>query len=425
MKNALIFLAILSLLALSCTKKTTTNNYYYPAEAGKLVGFVYPPDSEAEVTVHLGIVETWVYVDTVGYFEFGELPPGTYSISVKADGYMDYQSSKPTWISGGATVSLDTIYLSSIHDLVESVHPADGTEAVRLDDRIRILFRKEMNQESVEEAFELHPELEGSFVWYDRCGVDRCPSMELHFVPEQHFVTGTVYQVKIDTLAADIDGIKLSDPCEFSFTTEPLRIAYASPSDGETWVSPFTGISIRFNTEMDAASVVSAFEMVDSELNPIAGQFSWRYQIQLDFRPQLALAGGEKYTVTVDTAAFEIGGGKLAEAYQFSFTVQPVRVLDTWPLPSENWVDPEAVVSVLFSTNMDAQSVILAFKMVDSGLNDVTGQFAFPSARQMSFTPDLALATNETYTVTIDTNAKDISGGSLENSYVFWFKTRP
>jgi hypothetical protein len=63
--------------------------------------------------------------------------------------------------------------------------------------------------------------------------------------------------------------------------------------------------------------------------------------------------------------------------------------------------------------------------MVDSNLIDVTGKFEWGDSQNMRFLPDSILAYDETYTVTIDTNAKDISGGSLEKAYNFWFKTRP
>jgi len=337
---------------------------------------------------------------------------------------MDYHWYKTIWVTGGTTVSVDSIFLVSIHDLIQSVSPYDGAEGVRVYETIRISFRTDMNKESVENALQVEPELQGDFYWYSgRKGV--AGWTELHFVPKGLFATNTTYQVTIDTTASDAEGIKLSEPYQFSFTTEPLRVMSTRPSHKETWVSPYTGVTIRFNSVMDAESVTSAFKMVDSELNDVTGEFSWRYQSQMDFRPYSILAANEKYTVTIDTTASDLSGGKLSEPYQFSFTTEPIRIVFTEPMHKETWVDPLATVSIIFNTDMDAESVILAFKMVDSQLQDVTGEFTWPSQRQMNFTPDSALAGNETYTVTIDTNAKDVSGGSLDSPYIFWFKTRP
>ncbi len=425
MKKVLIFMAILSLVIFNCSKKTITNNYYPSADMGAIVGFVYPPDSEAKVIVYLGLEIASTKIDTAGYFELTELPPGTYSILVEAGGYMDYQSSKTIWVTGGTTVSVDNIYLVSIHELIQSVSPYDGSEGVRLSERIRITFRKEMNTGSVESAFRVEPGVEGEFSWYDGRIKGVGGISELRFVPKDQFASNTRYQVTIDTTASDTGGIKLSEPYQFSFTTEPINVLSTRPSPKETWVSPNTWISIIFNTHMDAESVILAFKMVDSQLNDVTGDFSWRYQRQIDFRPHSVLAGNEKYTVTIDTTASDVNGARLPEPYQFYFTTEPVRILSTKPTNKETWVDPNTTVSIFFSTNMDAESVILAFKMVDSQLNDVTGDFSWRYPRQMDFTPDSALAGNETYTVTIDTNAKDVSGGSLDTPYIFWFKTRP
>lgn len=425
MKKALICLAIFSLMFFNCSKKTITNNYYPSADKGAIVGFVYPPDSEAKVIAYLGLEIASTYIDTNGYFVLSELAIGNYTLLVEAEGYFDHQSKPNISVTGGATVSVDTVFLTSIHDLILSVSPYDGAEGVRLEERIRISFRTSMNTESVESAFHVEPEVEGEFSWYYHGRKGVYGLTDLHFEPRDGFATNTCYQVTIDTTASDAEGIKLSEPYQFSFTTEPIKILSTRPSHKETWVSPYTGVTIMFNSEMDAESVTSAFKMVDSELNDVPGDFSWRYQRQIDFRPHSVLAGNEKYTVTLDTNASDLGGGKLPEQYQFYFTTEPIRIVFTSPTHKETWVDPSTTVSIFFSTNMDAESVILAFKMVDSKLEDVAGEFAWLNQRQMDFTPDSALAGNETYTVTIDTNAKDVSGGSLDKPYNFWFKTRP
>ena len=424
-KKVLICMAICSVVLFNCSKKTITNNYYPSADKGIIVGFVYPPESEAKVIAYLGMEIDWTYIDIVGYFELTELPPGTYILLVEAEGYIDYHSDKTIWVPGGVTVSVDSIFLASIHDLILSVSPSDGAEQVRVNDDIRISFRTDMNTESVESAFHLEPEVEGEFFWYDRRSKLGPGSTDLRFIPRDQFVTNTRYQVTIDTTASDAEGIKLSEPYQFSFTTEPIEILATYPKNRETWVSPYTDIRISFNTDMDIESVISAFSMVDSELKDVTGEFIWHNQRNMAFYPHSTLAANEEYTVTIDTTASEVGGGRLSDPYQFSFTTEPIRILYTKPAHKETWVDPQTQVSITFNTDMDAESVVLAFKMVDSQLKDVTGEFFWGHMRYMYFRPDSILALNETYTVTIDTNARDVSGGSLDRLYIFWFKTYP
>ena len=114
--------------------------------------------------------------------------------------------------------------------------------------------------------------------------------------------------IRIDTTASDGEGTRLSEPYQFSFTTEPIRIWYTRPRHKETWVSPNSRISIIFNTDMDIESATLAFKMMDSQLKEVTGEFSWRNQRQIDFRPHSALAGNEEYTVTIDTTASDLRG---------------------------------------------------------------------------------------------------------------------
>ena len=323
MKKVLIFTAILLLVIFTCSKKNITNNYYLSPELGAIVGFVHPPDSEAKVTAYLGLETASTDIDTVGYFELLDLAPGSYSLVIEAEGWTyDYPPKRVT-VSGGATASVDTVFLTSIHDLIDYVVPSDGTQQVRLDERIRIRFRRGMNIESVERAFSLEPEVEGDFYWYAQ---GRTPSdfkSELQFIPGVMYASNTTYQVTIDTAASDGEGIKLSEPYQFSFTTQPISVISTIPVHRETWVSPITSVTMHFNTQMDMESAVLAFKMVDSQLSDVTGDFSTYHFSSLIFRPDTTLGGGETYTITIDTNAKDLYGGTLPEPCTFWFTTRP------------------------------------------------------------------------------------------------------
>jgi len=280
-----------------------------------------------------------------------------------------------------------------------------------------------MNTESVESAFHLEPEVEGDLRWYYRGRKGIYGSTDLYFIPRGQFATNTCYQVTIDTTASDTAGIKLSEPYQFSFTTEPLKILSTSPKHNDTGVSLNTEIRIYFNTDMDTESVNSAFKMVDSGLNEVRGEFSWSYPRRMEFRPSSALALGQTYTVTIDTTATETKGSRLSEPYQFSFTTEPVRVVSTSPGHNQTGVSPYTKVLINFNTDMDMESVVSAFEMVDSELREVMGNFVWSSRRRVDFQPNSALAVNETYTVTIATTASNTEGARLSEPYQFSFTT--
>ena len=422
MKNAMVVIAVLSLAVFSCSKKTTTNNYYYdgPQEAGALVGIVHPAESQAEVTAYMGIPIASTQIDGVGYFKLSGLPAGDYTLLVQADGYRDCVPEFKIRVREGSTTVLDTIFLASVHELISSVWPLDGARNVELRESITIRFYEPMNQTSVEAAFRVDPPVEGAFNWSPPW-----PSAYLGFTPKPELAAETRYQVTIDTTASDTAGVKLVQPYRFAFTTEPIIIRYTGPANDATEVSPLAVVLVAFNTDMDAASVVSAFQMVDSRLEEVTGQFFWHDQRRVEFRPNSALLAGEKYTVTIDMTASDIHGTRLPQPFHFSFTTELVKILSTSPRGGDTEVSPLAKIRISFGTEMDAESSNLAFTMVDSDLNHVTGEFRWYGLMLMEFGPVSPLTVNETYTVTIDTSASGIGGSKLPDPYQFSFTTAP
>lgn len=420
MKRAFILLMLLALMILSCSKKTTTNNYYYtyPSAESGIVGIVHPPESKATVTAYMALPVASTQIDTNGYYKISGLPPGTYSIMVQADGYNDYTTKPNIKLTGEETAVVDTIHLISIHDLVVSVLPHDGDQDISTSYPIRVNFRRAMNKESVEDAFAVEPGISGEFHWSH--GLDA-----LQFLPDERFATSTLYQVTIDTSASDTAGIKLAEPYQFSFTTESLKVEYTNPKNKATEVSTHTAVSIIFNTEMDFESVTIAFQMEDSGHNSASGDFYWYSPNMIEFRPDPTLAAAETYTVTIDTGASDMTGGKLREPYVFYFTTASIKVDYTYPSNNETWVSPSTFVRVYFNASMNSESVDSAFKMTDSELNQVTGEFIWEMPDRMEFRPWSFLATSETYVVTIDTTACSDQGERMSDPYQFSFITQP
>ena len=427
MKKALILAATLLLVIPNCSKKTTTNNYYYdgPEEAGAIVGVVHPAESQAQVTACMGIPIASTQIDSVGYFKLSGLPAGTYSLLVQASGCCDYTTKPGIAVTAGATALVDTIYLVSIHDLIQSVSPYDGEQNVKVSTYVTVRFRRMMDAESVESAFHLTPTVEGSFTWYGYPYYDpHYGRYEMRFSPREPLLSGTRYEVTIDATASDTGGIGLSEPHTFSFTTEAIRIVSTSPGHSATWISPRTGVLIRFNADMDLNSADSAFRMVDSELSEVTGDFVWRSGVDMEFHPHSYLAVDEKYTVTIDTTAQAIGGAKLPDPYEFSFTTQPLLVEHTSPQHKESWVSPSTHVWIYFNTDMDMESLNSAFEMVDSEDNHVVGDIVWSNPSYLQFVPNSPLALNEVYTITIAASAADMYGKTMGAPYSFWFKTR-
>ncbi len=427
MKQTLVLVMViaLALFTFNCTKKTTTNNYYYDSDAqgGAIVGVVYPPESQATVTAYMGIPIASTEIDSVGYFRLSGLPAGTYWLLVQANQYNDHKTKSNLYVTEGAATVVDTIHLSSIHDLIDWVSPYDGQADVSVHSSIRFSFRRPMDQESFESAFHIQPVTQGYFSW-----IGTFPpgwAYEALFDPRGPLATNTLYQVTIGETASDTSGVSLSEPYVFSFATEPVKVQNTSPEHNQTWVAPILEVRVIFNTNMDFQSVQEAFKMVDSDLNEVTGSFAWVSSQYLRFTPGVALVTSETYAVTIGATASDLSGSKLPEAYSFSFSTQPVLISSTSPPDKSISVSTKVVVRIRFNTDMDMESVESAFLLEDSESSQVAGEFSWQYPSTVYFEPSSELAPDETYTVTIGTWAKDMYGRALGDPFSFWFKTAP
>jgi len=207
----------------------------------------------------------------------------------------------------------------SIHFCTESIYlrrsfPPNGALDVDARTSIYFYFNAWMDEKSLAEAISFSPPIEGYF----SSRYQSSWGSEIYFQPGSALATNTKYLVRISQAARDIYGTSLTEPDSFSFTTEPLRVTYTSPVNGATWVDTTTSIRIRFNTYMDQEKTEEAFS-----ISPLTnGHFEWSALDRFYFYPATNLKPNTTYTVTVDTTAWDIHGGKLPYPYQFSFSTR-------------------------------------------------------------------------------------------------------
>jgi hypothetical protein len=297
---------------------------------------------------------------------------------------------------------------------VKAASPEDGSAGIRTSIRISILFNTEMSKSATEEAFSILPSVNGDFYWNDNL-----TSFSLQ--PKSGYLAAnTTYQVKIDTTALDPYGGHLSQSYQFSFTTEGIELI-SLPYDNSLGVTTSTSIRISFNTAMDQTSVMNAFSITPD----VEGSFVWSMLRQFTFDPDQVLGSNTVYTVNIDTSAQDMYGTNLGQGYSFSFTTDEIRIIQTHPQNGATYVDPDASIEIYFNTDMDQASVVEAFWMVDSDSIEIEGLLTWSELNRFIFNPDLFLAPDEEYTVTISTDAVDIRGVNMPKEFVLWFKTRP
>ncbi len=193
--------------------------------------------------------------------------------------------------------------------------PYDNSIGVSTSTGVRVSFNTAMNQETVMNAFTMIPAVEGRFVW--------SALRQFLFVPDMVFASNTMYAVNIGSSAEDMYGASLGRDYSFSFTTEKIRITLTNPENGATYVDPYATVEIRFNTDMDQASAVEAFKMMDSDSTVVEGTFTWSGLDRFIFDPDSPLGSNEEYTVIIDTRAADVRGVNMPEPFAAWFKTRP------------------------------------------------------------------------------------------------------
>lgn len=145
--------------------------------------------------------------------------------------------------------------------MIDSFSPTGGN--IYTDEKVKAVFKQEMNTSSVESLFQITPETQGTFSWED--------SKTFIFSP-QTLSKNTEYTVTFGAGTDSKAGGVLETPVSFTFSTIGyVKVSYLSPYNGQNSVSISTQINIVFDQPVDQNSAQEHFS-----INPnVGGSFSW------------------------------------------------------------------------------------------------------------------------------------------------------
>jgi Ice-binding-like/Bacterial Ig-like domain len=230
----------------------------------------------------------------------------------------------------------------------------------------------------------------------------------------------------------------------------PTVIA-TSPANGATLVLLNTNVTATFSSVMAPATInASTFTLTGPGATPVAGTVTYS-GTTATFTPTAPLAALTLFTGTITTGATDPAGNPLQANYVWTFTTGAPTVLSTVPANLATGVLVNTLVSATFSEPMNPVTInagtftlagpggVLVPGVVTRGagaprqargvshapISKSSPQVVTYSGSTATFTPDVDLATNTTYTATITTGAQDPAGVALAADYVWTFTTAP
>ena len=233
-----------------------------------------------------------------------------------------------------------------------------------------------------------------------------------------HYRVGRSYTIRMDTAIVDINGNHLRQPFSFSFVPEPyFRVVEMYPEDGEQDVSPSAGITVDFNTTVDA-SVLNFIELTP----PLPGR--WRQfggdSTSASFETGIPMEFGSTHQVSVLGPARDHFGNPLFTPVTSTFTVAGFRVVSAYPRNGALEVPPQSGISISLSGSVDTGTVRQAITIVPT----ISGTLQSNGYATIQFYPSAGLLTRTRYTITVATSLRAMNGTPLEASYSFSFTTQ-
>lgn len=298
--------------------------------------------------------------------------------------------------------------------------PERGQE-LQVDSPLVLTFDQAMDQQSVERAFVIDPQVEGTFSWPDE--------RILIFEPEKPWAREAVYRITVTASAKSQQGMALREDVAFRFTTTGyLEVTHVQPAPDTTEISMDSTITVMFNRPVVPLTAVDRLQDLPNPLRfdpPVTGQGEWLNTSIYTWRPDKGLAPSTAYQVTVEAGLTDTTGGVLSEAYTWSFTTQLPRVMTVSPFDGAQYVAPTQTISITFNQPMDVAAVEKEFSLLAEPEKPVTGTFSWSDDHTaFEFTPSGGLPRSTNYTGNIPAGTTSAGGQyGTQRSYTWQFRT--
>ncbi len=315
------------------------------------------------------------------------------------------------------------IIADTIKPIVISTDPQNNEKDVVLNKIISATFSEIMDPVTINNSTFLLNEGANAIA-----GVVNYSGVSATFTPSAQLTANTLYTGTIKTGAKDASGNAIAADYIWSFTTgsalDTIRPTVIStiPTDNAVNVPLNNSITATFSEAMDPTSITAASFIVNDGINPIAGIVSYN-GITATFKPTSNLVSGKTYLATITTVAKDLAGNTMLNNYFWNFSTgnAPV-VISTDPANFAMNVPLNKVIKATFSKPMDPLTINNTTFTLKEGSNIISGAVTYTGI-VASFKPTLALSAGKTYTATITTGAKDLSGVSIVSNYIWTFTT--
>ena len=208
-------------------------------------------------------------------------------------------------------------------------------------------------------------------------------------------------------------------------TTSPLSITATTPQNGSTNVSTSSALTITFSEPVDPATLTTSTVLI----NPLITGAITVNGTNVMFDPITPFDPSTPYAVTLTTGVKGVAGNALTAPFSWSFTTgtipdtMPPDVNATSPLNGATNVSTSSALMATFTEPVNPTTVTAATFMLKDGANNPVGGNITTNGAIVTFAPSTPLNFSTTYTATLTTGIKDLSGNAMASFRTWSFTT--
>jgi methionine-rich copper-binding protein CopC len=251
---------------------------------------------------------------------------------------------------------------------------------------------------------------------------------EATFTPASKLGSNMAYTVTITTGAKNTTGTSMLSNFTSTFTTGTVAtpgISSTDPAQNATNVAVNKAIAFTFSQPMNPASITSTTFVVKKGNVVIPGTVAYSGNTAT-FTPTSNLDAGAVYTASITSTVNDVSGTELGTNTDLTFTTlgttaAPI-ISSTDPAKNATNVSVNKAIVFAFSQSMNPASITTSTFVVKKGDVVVPGTVTY-SANTATFTPTNSLEAGATYTASLNSTVKDITGNELGTNNDLTFTT--
>lgn len=306
---------------------------------------------------------------------------------------------------------------------VSETFPSPDSSDVELNATLTIIFNRPIVPLTVREdmanfpsPIRMLPDIQGKGEWLN--------TSIYTFKPSGLLQANTSYSVLVGAGLTSTDGAVLPEDYVFNFTTQSVSVVQYSPMMGEADVALDSSVQIRFNQELDHATVESAFSLRPAESsNKVSGTFKWADDgLGFQFVPDNMFDYDTRYVVNFDESiigALDLCTNSTTCDWDFTTVPRPA-IINTNPSNGDQGSYPYGGVIIYFASPMNEET--LKDKVTIDPAPQYEPRFYYrdwSNSYEISFQP----WPGTKHTITIAPGAEDVYGTPITEAYSFSYTT--